>query len=680
MKDAELDRLIAQDMMQNAAPEIDDAALNQLVYQDMLTQPEPEQDSFLSQVGQGALKGVAAAGQFVDRFTGAPTRAAVGELVTGGGILGAGGKFIEQFGADPTLAPTGKEIVQAAGLPEFDLIDDPAKEIDKQLEAQGFTVSKSENAGLTSTGAAGLAVDILADWSNFIPIKAVLKGASQGAKQTGKVTLMAIDTATGTKIATKSADDVARAVDNVLASVKKTFKPTVADDFAEYAAIAQKNGIDPKLLPETVEFGPVSTVTKKAKVIAEGPAGEMIQERFKKAQFEIENALDRKITEFGGGAKLSDSEAGQLLLESYNNSVKKFFDQDFVTNQRIINENPGLTLTKDAAKNIESKLQGMSNFAKGRMKRGLKDQRVQASAVLDAVDTMKRSFKDGKLSYKNANEALSNIGEEAFKKFKGDDPMGAIYRDKLKDLYFTMRDSMNTSVAGKVSKKQAMELANSNQIISDFLSDKGIVQKIMKSDIAPEKIAKALIDNPDTQKIKALQNILGMSGDPAAINQFKGFVADKLIKKNAAGSPLYRTSINNMSKKRDIIEAIFSPKEVTELGEVLKLGDRTGDFILNTSATNTASRFSPTNFFKEVTASVTDEVALERMKDIARGRATAIPTPSGPIQITQQQAIEYLPFFTKKIDKIKLKEAGKISGTQETNRKIEAERRQRAMQ
>lgn len=674
MREADLDALILADMTK-AQGQLSEADLDQLILKDMLTQPVPDEPGFLATIGQGALEGAAKAGEFIDRFTGAPTRAALGGAITteGGALsraMGASEAFINQFGSDPSQAPTGKEIAQAAQLPEFNLIDDPAKDIDKALEDRGFKISKSPDVGLTSTGAAGLAVDILADWSNFIPITKVLQGAGKASKMGGKVTLLAIDTSTGTKIATKSADDVARAVDNVVASVKKTFKPTIASDFAEYTEIAKKNGIDPSILPETVEFGPSSTVTKKAKVIAEGPAGEMIQERFKKAKLEIENALDRKITEFGGGTKLSDSEAGQLLLDSYNNSVKKFFDQDFVTNQRIINENPGLTLTKDATKNIESKLRGMSNFATGRMKRGLKDQRTQAAAVLDAVETMRRSFTDGKMSYKNANEVLSNIGEEAFKKFKGDDPMGAIYRDKLKDLYFTMRESMNSTVAGKVSKKQATELANSNQIISDFLSDKGVVQKIMKSDVAPEKIAKALIENPDTQKIKALQNILGMSGDPAAINQFKGFVADKLIKKNAEGSPLYRTSMNNISKKRDIVEAIFSPKEVTELGEVLKLGDRAGDFILNTSATNTASRFNPANFLKEVTASVTDEVALERMKDIARGRITSA-------SMTQKQAQEYLPLFTKKLDLYKVKEAGKLKGIQETNEELEKERRRR---
>lgn len=677
MKDAELDRLIAQDMMKSA--EIDDATLNQLIYQDMLTQPEPERDSFLSQVGQGALKGVAAAGQFIDRFTGAPTRAAVGELVTGGGILGAGGKFIEQFGADPTLAPTGKEIVQAAGLPEFDLIDDPAKEIDKQLEAQGFTVSKSENAGLTSTGAAGLAVDILADWSNFIPIKAVLKGASQGAKQTGKVTLMAIDTATGTKIATKSADDVARAVDNVLASVKKSFKPTRAGDFSKFEEIAKKNGIDPAILPETVEFGPSSTVTKKAKVMAENPGGEAVQARFRKADFEIENALDRKITELGGGAKLGDAEAGQLLLDSYNNSVKKFFDQDFVTNQRIINENPGLTITDDAAKSIDKELKKMSRFSADQSK-GFKAQRAQAAAVDDAVATARRYMKGGKITYKDATEMLSNIGEEAFKKFKGDDPIGAAYRKKLQDLYFTVRESMNGTVAGKVSDEAAMELANSNAIISEFLTDKGVVNKIMSSDVPTEKILKSMVDNADTKKIEALNKMFDYADNPAAKNQFKGFVADKLVKRNAKGKPLYDTSINNMTKKRDILGLVFNPKETIEISELLELGSRKGDFILNTSATNTAARFSPLNFIKELGASASDEVMLERMKDIARGRAIDIPTPNGPLKITQEQAIEYLPFFTKKIDKIKLKEAGKISGTQETNRKIEAERRQRAMQ
>jgi hypothetical protein len=682
MKDAELDRLIAQDMMKSA--EIDDAALNQLIYQDMLTQPEPEQDSFLSQVGQGALKGVAAAGQFIDRFTGAPTRAALGQIVTGS-PLDAPGAFITQFGSDPNLAPTGKEIVQAAGLPEFDLIDDPAKEIDRQLEAQGFTVSKSANAGLTSTGAAGLAVDILADWSNYIPVTALIKGTGKAAKETAKVTakttLALVDTATGTKIASRSADDAMRALDSVIQSTKKTFKPSVADDFAEYAAIAEKNGIDPKILPETVEFGPQSSITKKAQVVAEGPAGELVQERFRKAQFEIENALDRKVTELGGGLRASDAQAGQAILDSYNGAIKKFFDQDFVTNNKIIQENPGLVLTKDSTTAIEAKLKGMSNYAAGRMKRGLKDQRVQAAALQDAIETVKRSFKkDGKISYKNANEALSNIGEEAFKKFKGDDPMGAIYRDQLKDLYFTMRESMNSSVAGKVSKTTATELANSNLIISDFLKDKGVVQKIIKGDIAPEKIAKALVENPNTQQLEAIKKIFEMSGDTEALKQFKGFVADKVIKKNASGSPLYRTTMNNLGKKRDVMASLFTPKEITELGEVLKLGDRTGDFILNTSKTNTAARFSPKEFLSNMLASGTDQVTLERLKDIARGKAKALQTADGVVQVTQKQAQEFLPLFNKKFDRYKLKEAGKIQGTQELNYELEKERRQRAMQ
>jgi hypothetical protein len=687
MNDAELDRLIAQDMMKSAQPEMADADLDQLIYQDMLTQPEPQQDSFLSQVGQGALKGVAAAGQFIDRFTGAPTRAALGQAVSGS-VLDAPGAFISQFGADPSLAPTGKEIVQAAGLPEFDIIDDPAKDIDRQLEAQGFTVSKSPNAGLTSTGVAGLAVDVLADWSNYVPFGAVIKGTGKVAKETtkaaGKTTLALIDTATGTKIASRSADDAIRAIDSVVESTKKAFKPTVADDFAEYAAIAQKNGIDPKILPETVEFGPSSTITKKAQVVAEGPAGELVQERFRKAQFEIENALDRKVTELGGGIRASDAQAGQALLDSYNGAIKKFFDQDFVTNNKIIQENPGLVLTKNSTKAIESKLKGMSNFAAGRMKRGLKDQRVQAAALNDAVETIKRSFKDGKISYKNANEALSNIGEEAFKKFKGDDPMGAIYRDQLKDLYFTMRESMNSSVAGKVSKTTATELANSNLIISDFLKDKGTIQRIMKADIAPEKIAKAMVENPNTLQLEALQKMFQMSGDTEALKQFKGFVADKLIKKNASGSPLYRTTINNLSKKKDVAAVLFTPKEITELGEVLKLGDRTGDFILNTSKTNTASRFSPKEFLSNIMASGTDQVTLERLKDIARGKAQAqaLQTAQGAVQVTKKQAQEFLPLFNKKFDRYKLKEAGKIQGTQELNRDLEQERmrRQQAMQ
>ena len=646
---------------------------------------------FLQSIGQGALEAVGEVGKFVDTYSGAPTRAALGQLVTGQGVSNAASAFGEQFGEDPSKAPTGKDVYLNAGLPEFSIIDDPTKEIDDSLRAQGFSVPVEESAGITGSGALGFVVDVLADPTNYIPVGAVAKGIgkgiSKGAKAVGRGTLAAVETTKGGRVVLSVADDTAKALDNVLTSIKKSFNPSQADDFADISNLAKKHGIDPSILPETVEFGPSSTIAKKAKYIAEGPAGEATQLRFRKAQNEVARALDDKIKTMGGGSVLSDAEAGNLLTESYNNAIKNFFDQDFTTNAKIIGDNPGLMLSENASKSFQSKLNGIEKFAKGRTTRGFGAQNAQAKQLLKDIDALRNSItKDGGISYKQASEALSNLGEEAFKKIPEGIERIPVDRKKLQEMYFSLRESMSNTVADKVSPEIATELANSNAIISDFLTEKGAINKLFSKNVAPEKIAKSLIDNTDTKRIQAIQNIFSMSGDTEALKQFKGFVADKLIKKGKNGNPLYTTTINNLGKNRDIIEAVFSPSEISDLGDILKIGDRVGDFVLNPSGTNVASRFSPTEFIKNLGASATDEVTLERLKSIARGKikpsAASVPTPTGSIKITKEQAKATLPLFTKKLDKFKLKEAAKTYSIQQTNKEREKERdrRRKALQ
>lgn len=648
-------------------------------------QAQQEQPSFIDDVVSGAVGGLTEVGRIADMYTGAPTRAALGELVTGQGVSSAASKFVDQFGADPSLAPTGKEIVQAAGIPEFDIIPDPTKEVDEKLRQQGFSVPEEPSAGLTGSGALGLAVDVVADPLNFIPFSAITKGLSKGAKLgakgAAKGTLAVIDTATGSKIVSRTADDAVKAVDNVIEATKKRFNPSVASDYDDFVKIAEKNGIAKDVLPETVEFGADSTITNKVKVAAEAPGGDIIKERFAKAQNAVENALDRKITDLGGGRRLGDAEAGQLLLDSYNNATKRFFDQDFITNNKIINQNPGLRITDDAAKSITSKMQGLRKKAIGRVRRGVGSQASESGKLLKDIDTLSSSFDSaGTISYKQANEALQNIGEEAFKKFKGDDPMGATYRKGLQDIYFTMRDAMNNTVAGKVSPEIASELANSNAIISDFLKSDGVVSRTLSQNVAPEKIVRDLIDRADTNKIAAIQNIFGLSGDADALKAFKGFVADKIVKKGASDNVLYRSTINNLNKRKDILSAVFSPNEIAEVGEILKLGDRVGDYVFNTSRTNTAARFSPKQFLSDILGGAADEVTIERLKDIARGKAKAatLQTPSGSIQVSKEQAktlSKRLPMLSNKKQQSLI--GGRIINTQETNRKLEGEKRKR---
>lgn len=119
---------------------------------------------------------VAPVGQFIDKYTGAPTRSAVHELQKDWtNVGGAAEAFGKQFGANPNAAPTGKDIARYAGVPET-----PLSEVLPWAYSdtgEGIQLKKGGMLDPTASGAVGLGVDMAADPTNLIPGKAITSAA-----------------------------------------------------------------------------------------------------------------------------------------------------------------------------------------------------------------------------------------------------------------------------------------------------------------------------------------------------------------------------------------------------------------------------------------------------------------------------------------------------------------------
>jgi hypothetical protein len=169
---------------------------------------------------------------------------------------------------------------------------------------------------------------------------------------------------------------------------------------------------------------------------------------------------------------------------------------------------------------------------------------------------------------------------------------------------------------------------------------------------------------------------------PEDFQKLKGYIAEKIIKRDPTdGSIRFRSSLNSIEKNKELINAVYQPEEIAELGEVLQLGDRVGDFVFNTSNTNTSNRFGVKNFLSELVGSAYDEVSLERLKDIARGKVS--PQASSPATKSSNGAgfkagasgLRQIPLIESKSRKVI--EGGRLSSIQDRNK--EAERRKRAI-
>lgn len=662
-----------------------DEEASELAMLEEMTAPQ-EDPGFLSRAFETVKEGVVQAGSAIDSYSGAPTRAAIGAMMLGDNPASA---FYNQFGEDPGQAPTGKELAQVAGFSdETQTIkrDPRAVEMDKKI----FKVAGKPTPNIPGTvetfspaGMAGLAVDIGADPLNFIPVglvtkgaaKAGLKGIKGASKYALKGSVAGVEALADTNAISRSAETVSKYLDEVGKSVKSKFKPSQADDFQEFVSIAERNGIDPANLPETVEFGPHSTITKKAKVIAEGPAGEPVQQRWFQAQADIENAVDNNIKQYSGGTKLSKAEAGEVLREGYNKGVKQFFDQDMLTHSKVIQENPGIVLNQDALKNVTSKVKGLRNKAVGRTRRGFGGQRDEATSLLNDLSVFENSLdKAGNLSYKRASELLTNIGEEAFKKYP---PGTKIPTDQkaLRDLYFSLRDSMYETAGHVMGPEAATEMAMNNEIISNFLKEKGRIAKVFEGDLAPEKLFDRMAKSGDTNSLNALKEVL----TPEDFQKFKGAYLDNFITRGKDGNPLYGMTRKKLVQNKDQISAILQPNEVQAFDELLRLGDRVGTHVFNTSNTNTASRFEIRKMAEEILSGGADELTLEKLKEIARNKAKpvqaeVIPGKTSTVnQKTAKTVLKQIPLLESKTRQA-LKGGG-VAGIQQTNNDVESRKR-----
>jgi hypothetical protein len=570
-----------------------------------------------------AVGGLIKVGKFVDSYGGAPTRSAFSELVRTdpefgkeepsiiGNINAAGEAFANQWGKDPNLAPTIKEVsVNRFGVSDktrpFVHQTMPSSDIDKKsLIDRGYTVD--EKTGIYSkqmeaasnadiTGAIG---DAVLDPLNLIPVGTMAKGA-------GKLGVGMLSKIPGTKAAGRAAvrfySDIAHA--------------KISPEFSNLSKIAEKHGIDLSTAPEAVEFGQRSNVSRLARSQAEGPVGQDKLDNYRKFLSDTTGAFEAELSKQSGGKVFSRLEAGQHLRDSYNRSVEKLFDEAENGYTYFVETYPGLKLSDEAVRSINSKLSGIEKYAKGLVKRDYTPaQRQQGQSLLNMVSAARQT--NG--SFKQTVEELRAIGKVAYEKT----PIGQIPPDieKTRELYSTLRDGLIKTVETDVKDGTAMAGAMriSNGLIHDFLKNAKPIEKIIDDNLAPEILFDRFTKN--TNQIDALQKTLS----PEDYLAFRSSYMDNLASSLRASDEVIRfpTLRNAMKSQKNqaVLTKLFEHdvEKLKELEDIVKLGESAGIDVLSTSGTGASIKFS--NIKSKLVDSLQDEAALDSLKQRARNNS-----------------------------------------------------------
>lgn len=618
-----------------------------------------EKPGMLSRMGSAALDmglgAVSAVGRTIDRVTTAPARAAIADVqanreARGGRAEGLGkfmdpeeyldvGRFgagyLKNFARDPDQAPTPKETAESYGVP-----DTPLSDVLPSFYSETGEGAKLKRGGFldpTASGTAGMAAEMV------VPIPGKAAARTLGAVGKGGVKVLGAipegaakvaDAATGTKAASRvigAAKTLGKSIDETTEGLGKMLNAKQADDFGESVKIAMANGIDAKLLPESVEFGPSSVISRSARVKAEGPLGQPMLEKFQEGLEQVQGAVRADIEKIGMGAPLAKPEAGAILREGFNQGVDRAFESVKASHKGVIAAAPDLRLSQAAIQKIAPKLQELEAWAMAKAENGVTNTaKEQGRQIQNAINAFRRKGE----SYAGAYEALQEIGDVAF---KSKNTMADIAPDisRFRKLYGDVSEAMIGTVDDVFGADQGRALRESNQAMSKIFGDKSLLGKIGDSGLSDEALFTSLVERGDTKRILALKEYL----EPEQLAALKGAFLDGLIKENPEGGFPFRSLHNALRQKNTVASALFEPGELDNLQGLIKLGDKFGNAVMSTSGTAASNAFS--DLFRTARDRGADALITDPIKKKARaigfdieeaaGRAAAKRPGPGPV-------------------------------------------------
>lgn len=571
----------------------------------------------IGNLGQAAVETAKSAGstamdvgRFVDAYTGAPTRAAVGAAMSGQSPIKA---FGAQVGEQPESAPTGAQLYDKSGLPNVDIpLYASGPLLIPNLVSRGI---RGKNLSTRDVG--GLAADVGLDVTNVIPVGMIAKGAGKaagmglrglikGAGAAVKGTAAAADLAVGGERAAKAVESIGQIAKRTADTISSIGTPKRVANFAKLAETAKKAGIEAKDLSAAAEFGKTKWVSKLERGLREGPVGGELYQKFVNNGIKLAESVDNSLAKISENRILDPIALGEMMKGGYANAERKMFDGLTVTYKNASQLSPNLQLVPEAYKKLQSGVNGLEKSAAGLMKRGATREQVQMGKDLFGFA---QRFKKNGANYKQLSEQIEYIG-----KAMTDPATPRLQAKKLRDFYSTLSESLIDTVNG-INPDLGKQLVDNNKVMTEFFTKRDALGKLIQdAGSNPESLYRQMMG--DVTKLDELKQVL----DPKDFNALRGSFLDSLIKRNSEGFLMYETSINNIKKQRGRLSRMFSPQEIEDITDYLELGVAEGTPILSTAGSGPSMKLSDVP--KDVKDSLFNEQVYNRMK--ARGRG-AVP-------------------------------------------------------
>jgi len=439
---------------------------------------------------------------------------------------------------------------------------------------------------------------------------------------------------------------------------------------------ASELGISTEDLPMSITHGTNSANARAERTLAQDSDGQKYIDKYDNAF----NVVDNKINETSGIRNAqTPEEAGQTLVDGLEASRVNLFNKNADTFNSVLddvelNNNVNDMLASEYApqlqENLMFEIDKIDKMLKGSVVPEQEQSLLKQKEILNRLVSKLEVADEGGNTYEILNNVRTALGDIAYDPKLGQFESTSSY---IKTLRNTERDISNTLVDAiyGADPVRGEALESTNKAISSHFKNEEQIGKVLGKNVGAEKKLSNVFN--DTKKIKDMKKIFEENGQIGAFEKARdSWVNKNIIKKNADGETLYKSSLKQLKDKEDLLKAMYGEQYenfADQQRKLLNFGSQLGSRVHQGSSG--ANEYTVGSLVGQPIKKKIAQTTLgsQRYEDIARAKGlNPLATSSFNLPIRgATRGLEQEGVFDNWIPK----EIGMFSGEQESNKVTE---------
>ena len=324
---------------------------------------------------------------------------------------------------------------------------------------------------------------------------------------------------------------------------------------------AKELGINTEDLPMSITHGTNSADARAERTLAQDSDGQKYIDKYDNAF----NVVDNKINETSGVLNAqTPEEAGATLISGLDASRDNLFSKNTETFNSVLddvelNDNVNDMLASEYAPNLQEKMfyeiDKIDKMIEGSVVPKQVSFLKEQKEILNNLTEKLEVADEGGNTYDILNNVRTSLGEIAYDKKLGMFELPSSYIKTLRGAERDISSTLTDAITGADPTRGEL-LKSTNKAISEHFANEKELGKLLGADRGAEKAFNSIFN--DSKRTRDIKQMFEVNGQREAFERARdSWVNKNILKKNADGETLYKSSLKQLNDKKDLLKAMY---------------------------------------------------------------------------------------------------------------------------